>query len=64
MATDPQIEYIEALALDIGLATRTLRNDWITQRLGREIKFVDSLTIMEARAVIDWMKAEKEDASR
>lgn len=60
MATDPQITYIDQLCIDLGLTTRALRNDWISQRLKKEVKFVDSLSVLEASTVIDLMKAEKE----
>ncbi len=53
-ATEPQVSYIETLAIDLGME-RTRRNKWISLFLNREILFVDELSKSEAMRVISRM---------
>ena len=58
-ATDAQIRYIEILAIDLGLDRRS-RNAHVSDRVGREIRGLDELTVREASDVIGWMKGMKD----
>jgi hypothetical protein len=60
-ATEPQVSYIETLAIDLGLE-RSRRNAWLSDFLGRPIRFVDDLTKQEAMRVIRRMIEMKEAA--
>lgn len=55
-ATFKQINYIESLSTDCLLTTRIQRNDWISARVGREIKFLDELSLTEASKIIDQLR--------
>ncbi len=59
-ATEAQINFLEILFNDLGY-TRKQRNARLTDDLGREIKFLDNLTIPEASRLIETLKEEKED---
>lgn len=61
-ATEPQVSYIETLAIDLGME-RSRRNKWISSFLNREVLFVDELTKAEASRVITRMKEMKESAA-
>jgi len=60
-ATQAQQDFLEILFGDLGF-NRTERNDWITETLGREIKYLDELTLPEASRIIEQLKEQKEDA--
>lgn len=62
--TQPQINYIEILSNDVGLDTRAKRNDFISIRVGREIKFLDELTKIEASQIIVELRTKKENQQR
>jgi hypothetical protein len=57
-ATAEQIRYIECLAIDL-LYNREDRNDHISDIVGREIRFLDSLSKAEASKVIGKFKSWK-----
>lgn len=59
-ATSEQIRYIEILANDIRL-NRIQRNDFVSLRVGRNIKYLDELTKLEASTIIAALKAKKEE---
>jgi len=60
-ATPEQIKYIEILANDTGFSQRVHRQDFISTRLKRTVRFLDEPTVTEASKVIDWFKAIKEE---
>jgi hypothetical protein len=60
VATKKQIHFIECLAIDLEL-DRQRRNAHVSEVVGREIKFLDELTISEACIVIDQLKFYKDE---
>ena len=61
-ATQKQLDYIEILLNDLNFAdTRAQRNDSISIRVGRPIKFLDELTKIEASQLIVEFKKLKEE---
>ena len=58
-ATDVQINFLEILFNDLGF-DRVSRNAWLTEEAGREIHFLDELTIGEASRFIETLKDNKE----
>lgn len=55
-ATKPQIEFMENLFNETGFDSRLQRNSWLSRELGREIKYLDEITVAEAITVIDELK--------
>jgi hypothetical protein len=62
-STVAQRDYVEILAIDLGIGTRRQRNAHISEIVGRSIKFVDELSSVEAGLVITQFKRWKKDAS-
>lgn len=60
MISVKQIEYIEILFNDVGFDTRIKRNDFISNLLGYQVKYLDDLTSNEASEVIEQLKAIKQ----
>lgn len=60
-ATGAQIEYLEILLNDCGYDTRAQRNGFLSDRAGREIKFLDEITKAEASAMISELKDEQDE---
>lgn len=60
-STTKQQDYIEILRNDVGIDTIVKRNDFISLRVGRPIRFLDELTMSEASAIIVALKAKKEE---
>lgn len=58
-----QQEYLEILLNDCGFSTRVQRNSYLGSETGREITFLDDLTIGEAAKIIGILKARR-DASK
>ena len=52
-ATDAQISYLEDLLTGRGFDTRLKRNDWMSNRAGREVKYLEELTVKEASELIE-----------
>ncbi len=59
LSTEKQQSYIAALCIDLGLDKKRC-NAHIKAIIGREIKFLDDLTLPEASTVIDRFKSWKE----
>jgi len=59
-ATDKQIKYIECLAIDLALDRKT-RNLFAGDVVGRDIRYLDELTVSEASRVIDNFRERVED---
>lgn len=51
-----QNEYLEILFNEVGIDTVTKRNDFISIRLDRKIRFLDDLTTKEKSRFIDELK--------
>ncbi len=62
-ATDAQVNFLEILFNDLEFS-RAQRNDWLSANVGREIKFLDDLTIPEASESIETLKEMKEEADQ
>lgn len=60
--TDPQKEYLEILLNDCGFLERRVRNHFLTQEVGREIRYLDSLTKTEATRLISDLKDRRDDS--
>lgn len=60
-ATQAQIDFLEILFGDLGF-NRAQRNDYLSEDLGREVKFLDDLSVGEASKLIEDLKERKEDA--
>jgi hypothetical protein len=60
-ATQAQIDFLEILFGDLQF-NRAQRNDYLSERLEREVKFLDDLSIGEASKLIEELKEQKEDA--
>jgi hypothetical protein len=61
-ATAAQMNYLEILFGDLGF-DRAARNAFMSQELGRHIRFLDELTVGEARRMITELKKRKKEAS-
>lgn len=59
-ATQPQINFLEILFGDLGF-TRYQRNAYLSREMGREIGYLDDLTVKEASLLITALKEKKED---
>lgn len=59
--TPGQISYLEILFNDCGFNTRQKRNDYLTQRCARVIRFLDQLSLEEASGFITDLKDRKEE---
>ncbi len=59
LSTTKQQEYIALLSIDLGLDKKRC-NAHIKEIIGREIKYLDDLTLPEASQVIDKFKSWKE----
>ena len=57
-ASDAQIDFLDKLLIEAGLSTRTLRNGWLSERAGREVKYMDELSMAEASSMIQELKDE------
>ena len=53
-------EYLEILFNDVGF-NRATRKAWLSDRLGRDIVFLDDLSPQEAHGVIEELKALKKE---
>lgn len=51
--TIKQQKFIESLLIDCSLTTIKLRNAWLSRECGRDIKFIDQLTLQEGSEVIE-----------
>ncbi len=60
-ATEAQINFLEILFNDLEF-NRAQRNDWLSANTGREIRYLDDLTIPEASESIETLKEMKEEA--
>lgn len=60
-ATDAQINFLEILFNDLTY-NRAQKYARLSADLGREVKFMDELTIPEASKMIEALKEEKEDS--
>lgn len=58
-ATNRQVSYIEVLAIDLRFSCAS-RNNHILAVVGREIKYLDDLTVSEASKVIGKFKEWRE----
>lgn len=54
-ASDAQISFLYAL-VDSGVEDDLVRDDFVSERLGREIDGATAITMKEARALIDELK--------
>lgn len=61
MATEKQIKYIESLLIDVRYSTLKIRNAWLSDEFGREIKYLDELTVPEASQAIDRLRDIKDN---
>lgn len=52
-ATEKQQEFLATLLNEVGFGTRLSRNDYLSWEMEREIKYLDELTIDEAKRIID-----------
>ena len=57
-ASEAQIDFLDKLLIESGRSTRGLRNGWLSSRAGREIKYMDELSMREASAMIEELKEE------
>jgi len=58
-----QDDYLDILFNDCGFGDRRRRNDFIGQRVGRPVRFLDELTTKEKSALIDELKARKQESA-
>jgi len=59
-ATTPQINYLEILFNDLGF-DRAARKAFMSEELGRTIRFLDELTTAEASRIITALRERKEE---
>jgi hypothetical protein len=57
-----QSEYLEILLSDCGFDTRAKRNDFLTLRVGRTVKFLDDMNSYEKHQMIELLKERKQAA--
>jgi len=62
--TQAQLDYLDILFIDTGYSTRVRRNDWLGNRLGRPVKWLDQMTRGEASKMIELLEEEKESGVR
>lgn len=60
-ATSAQIQYLEVLFTDCGFTTRIMRNDFLSVRTRRAIRYLDDLTKVEASQFIEELRKQKEE---
>lgn len=60
-ATSLQVNYLEILFNDCGF-NRLQRNDWLSERIGREIRFLVQLSRKEASDTIQELNARKKSS--
>lgn len=58
LPTTAQTDHLDQLFIDAGYGTRLRRNDWLGNRLGRPVKWLDEMTRTEASKMIDLLKEE------
>jgi hypothetical protein len=60
-ATKRQVEYLEILLNDNGYSTRILRYDFLSGETGRQIRYLDDLTLDEASSIINGLAERRRD---
>lgn len=58
-ATEKQQKYLDCLFIDTGYS-RAQRNSMLSERFGRDIRYLDELTVQEASTAIEELKEQKE----
>ena len=61
-ATEKQTKFLEILLNDIGCHNRITRNTFLSDELGRPIRYMDDVTLDEATRLIDSLIIEREDS--
>jgi hypothetical protein len=60
-ATEPQQNYLLILLNDCGLGGRVQRNAWLSAETGKDVHFLDDLSVAEASRLIDKLKEMKDE---
>ena len=60
-ASDAQTSFLATLFIDCGFHTRVQRNAWLSSEIGREIRYMDDLTVAEASKMIDALKEMRDE---
>ena len=64
LPTEPQVKLLEVLFIDACYSTRVRRNDWLSNRLGRPVKYLDDMSRQEASRMIETLQEEIVSGSR
>jgi hypothetical protein len=57
--TPAMIKYLEILLNDCGFGTRICRNEYLSNRTGYEIHYLDEITFDEAKSMISELKEQR-----
>lgn len=60
----PQTELLDKLFISAGYDTRAKRNDWLSLRVGRQVRFLDDLSRLEASRMIGALQDDLQSSNR